>query len=318
MRRDRNVPLIVCFALVCCISGCYNQGTLSLVSYSKEAGVGYSVCVDGDYAYVTNNDGAVIFDVHQPRHPRQIGRIPTGVTFGICVKNGLAYISGERGLVIADVSDPANPRKLKEHMIREETHGVQVEGSYVYIATNAGLEILDAGDPGRITPVAHFGDSRAWGVVVCDGIAYLASDINGVEVIDVTNPGSPQKITTLADTKGAWDVHVYDEYLYVGCHRAGIAIFNISDEESHEPAGSFRDDDGGEALGVWGDGEHLYVADNFGIEALDVSDPANPYEIGEYSRVRGSHDICVDGEFIYVADASRGLIVLEFQGSQGR
>lgn len=318
MRKKRTLLLIVWLTLIVSISTGQSQGTLGLISYSKKAGVGYSVCVDKDYAYITNNDGVVIFDIHQPKHPRKVGKIPTGVTFGICVENNLAYISGESGLVITDVRDYANPKKLMEYAIEEETHRIQVEGSYVYIASNEGLEILDVSNPGKIIPIAHFGDSRAWGVDVCDGIAYLASFNNGVEVIDVTDPASPHKITTMAGTKGACDVHIHDEYLYVGCHGVGIVIFNISDKKSPQLTGRFCDDDGGEALGVWGDGKYLYIADNFGIEVLDVTDPSNPYEIGEYSRVRGAHDLYVDGKFIYVAEARKGLMVFQFRENERR
>jgi hypothetical protein len=62
----------------------------------------------------------------------------------------------------------------------------------------------------------------------------------------------------------------------------------------------------------------LYVADNFGVEVLDVKDPTSPYEIGEYARVNGAHDLYVDGTFVYVAEGRRGLIILEFNGTRAR
>lgn len=199
--------------LMCGVFSCHSQDTLKFKSYSKKAGVGYSVCVDKDYAYITNNDGVVVFDVHQPRRPQKVGTIRTGVTFGICVKQGLAYISGESGLLIADVRDPSNPQKLSEYAIKDETHAVRVDGPYAFVTGNRGLEILDVRDPDTILHLAHYGDDRAWGVEVRDGIAYLASDAHGVEVIDVTDPASPKKIGVVDSAKGAWDVHVHDEYL---------------------------------------------------------------------------------------------------------
>ena len=318
MRKLKIILLMESLMLISCISVCHSQGTLSLVSYSKKAGVGYSVCVDKDYAYITNNDGVVIFDVHQPKRPREVGKITTGVTFGICVKNGLAYISGSNGLVIADVRDPENPKILFEHAIAKKTQGVHVEGSYVYIASERGLEIWNVSNPGKVTPIAHIGDIAIREVDVHSGIAYMASPGNGVEVIDVTDPASPQKITTVAGTKGAWDVHIHNEYLYVGCHGYGIKILSLSDKKSPRIISSFRDNDGGEALGVWGDGKHLYVADNYNIEVLDVTDPTNPYEVDEYGNVIGAHDIFVDKNYIYVAEAKKGLIIFEVKQEQRR
>jgi len=316
VKKKFAVLLITWLALICCNSAGLGQGRLSLVSYTKKAGVGYSVCVNNNYAYVANNDGIAIFDVHQPEHPQKIGRLPAGVTFGICVKNDAAYISAKGGLVVSDVSDPANPKIINEYTTDKETHRVQVDGSFAYIAANEGLEILDVDDPENITSAAHFSAGRAKGIAVSGGIAYLACHGSGVEVIDVTDPFSPKKVTSIAGTKGAWDVHIHGEYLYVGRHGAGIAIFNLSDKKSPRLIGSFRDDDGGEAQGVWGDGRYLYVADNYGVEVLDISDPGNPFEIGAYGKVKGAHDLYVEGTTIYVASASKGLMILQFEAEQ--
>ena len=310
MRKIHAVLLIGWLTLTCCSCVRHSQGTLSFVCYCKEAGVGYGVCVDKGYAYVTNNDGVVIFNVQLPERPRKIGVISTGVTFGICVENDLAYVLGRHGLVIADVSEPANPKKLQEYVIEEYKQRVQVEDNYVYIASDSGLEILEASESGKITAIAQFGDGRARGIDVCDGIAYLAVPDNGVEVIDVTNPARPQKITTVDGTKGACDVHVHDEYLYVARHEAGIAILNISDKRSPKLVGSFRNDNGGEVKGVWGDGRYLFIVSNR-VEMFNVSEPTNPYEIGEYSK-RGGHDLCVDGKFVYIASGREGLLILQF------
>jgi len=293
-----------------------SQGTLSFVCYCKEAGVGYGVCVDKDYAYVTNNEGVVIFDVHQPTHPRKVVTIPTGVTFGICIENDLAYILGRRGLVIADVSDPANPKKLQDYIIKEYKQRVQVEDSYVYIASDVGLEILKVSNSKEITSVARYGNSRVRGIDVRNGIAYLAGPDNGIEVIDVTNPARPQKITTVSGTKGASDVHIHDEYLYVARSEAGIVILDISNKKLPKLVGSFHSDNGGEAKGIWGDGKYLFIVSNR-IEMLDVSNPTSPYVIGEYSK-RGGHDLCVDGKFVYVASGRKGLLILQFADNQER
>lgn len=312
---QRTLVLIMSLLSVFCIAA--GKEDLGLVSTSK-IGVGYNVDMAEGYAYVTNNDGVVIVDVRQPKRPRKVGMIPTGVTFGIYVDNGLAYISSESGLVIADVNDPENPEKLGECVIGNETHRIHVDGKYAYIASGDGLEILDVSDPGKITPMTHFRDSYSEGVDIIEGIAYLACHKNGVEVIDVKDPASPRMITTVAGTKGAWDVHIHGDCLYVGCHGNGIKILDISNKKAPRIIGSFHDDDGGEALGVWGDGKHLYVADNFNIEVLDVSDPANPFEVGKYNKVKGAHDICVAKNHIYVAEAKKGLIIFELKQPQNQ
>jgi hypothetical protein len=316
VRKTHFLLLMMSLILISCSSADTKQGILSLISYSKKAGVGYRVYVEDGYAYITNNKGVVIFDVRQPERPRKVGKIHAGVTFGIYVDNGLVYASGRSGLVIVDVNDLKNPVKLGEYIGKEETLCIHVDSKYAYISSNRGLEILDISDPGTVNRVAHYGDKWSEGVTVAEGIAYLACFSTGIQVIDVTVPASPQKITTVAGTEGAWDVHVHGDFLYAGCHGRGIKILNISDRKSPRIIGSYCDDDRGEALGVWGDGTRLYVADNYNIEVLDVSDPANPHEVGEYKKVAGAHDIFVDGDYIYVAEAKKGLIIFELKQDQ--
>ena len=110
-------------------------------------------------------------------------------------------------------------------------------------------------------------------------------------------------------TRGAWDVHVRGELLYLACHAAGIRILDISDRESPRVIAEFDDEDNGEAQGVWCDGEYVYVADNYGIEVLDIRESDSPREIGQYSGLSGAHDLYVAGGFIYVAEARKGLII---------
>ncbi len=50
---------------------------------------------------------------------------------------------------------------------------------------------------------------------------------------------------------------------------------------------------------------------------LDIKDPTSPYEIGEYNTVSGAHDFDVDGTFVYVAEARKGLVILELKDIGG-
>ena len=47
---------------------------------------------------------------------------------------------------------------------------------------------------------------------------------------------------------------------------------------------------------------------------LNVGDPTVPYEIGAYRRIEAAHELAVEGQFVYVADAKKGLVILEFKG----
>lgn len=299
------------------ISACQEASGLNLVSSSR-AGVAYGVFADAGYAYITNNEGVVIFDVHDPGRPREVSMILSGYTISVSVGNDLAYIAGERGLSIADVSNPAHPQLLADYDTNGPAQHASQAGDFVYIAGSEGLEIVNISDPSKPEKTAHLIGGEAWGIDYFEGIVYLAVPGSGVEVIDVNDPFSPQKIGVVAGTLNAWDIQIHKELAYVGCHASGIRILNLAKKESPQVIGRYLDDDGGEALGVWGDGEYLYVADNFSVEVLDISEPTKPQEIGEYGGLNGAHDIHVDNMYIYVAEGRKGLVTLELVGNEGR
>jgi len=301
---------LIIIALFCLTSACESQDILSYTGYSR-AGIGYDICIDNDLVYVTNNEGVVIFNIDEPKQPRKVSKIEAGVTFGVCVSGGLAYIASGTNLIIADVTDPSNPEILLEFPLKDETHGIRVDGSIVYVCSHRGLIILDAGNPKDVSEIAHYGDQDMREIEIRDGIAYIACPQVGVEVIDVRNLLAPVKIATLPDTERAWDVHIHENQLYVGCHASGIAIFRISENKIPEKLGVFRDDDGGEATGVWGNGKLLFVEDNSHLEILDISDPANPIEIAENKRGEG-HSLCIKGNYVYIASYRKGLLVFQY------
>jgi hypothetical protein len=196
---------------------------------------------------------------------------------------------------------------------------VHVAGNFAFVADGPdGLEILDVRDPHNPAEVAQLnngGDDVALELV--GDTIYLANSQNGLEIIDVADPHSPEMIRAVSGTEGVQDVYVGEDWLYVACHGQGIKIIHTTGDQAFHVIGTFFDGGKGEALGVWATGSRLYVADNRdGLEVLDVSDPAVPYEIAEFggsSRTRAVHNLFSDGEFIYLADGWSGLMIVVFK-----
>ena len=312
-------PVFICIALsiniaVFSCDGAHNTGkdrSLKIISTTRAGSVPYGVYAENGYAYITNNNDLLIFDVHDPEDPEKVGAILTGVTFSLTVKNGLAYTVGEKGHII-DVNNPSKPLMISELPLRGSGHSIWVEDTFAYVTTSEGLEIIDISDPARPSRVSHCSEGPARGIVCVDGIAYVANRINGLEIIDVTIPSAPQKIKTLPGTQAAWNIHIHEDQLFLGRHEYGIEIYNIKEKKSPRLIGRFCDDDGGEALSVWGNNDYLYVADNFGVEVLDINDPAHPRQIEELGRLGCTHDIIVEGRLLFIASVKEGLIILDF------
>jgi len=100
-----------------------------------------------------------------------------------------------------------------------------------------------------------------------------------------------------------------EELLFLACHGRGVKIVDMS-ASPPEVIGQFND--GGEAYGVTVAGPYAFVADlQEGVKLLDVSDPKEPKKVAEYKEAH-PHSIHYDGRYIYLADESMDLVVLEY------
>ncbi len=164
------------------------------------------------------------------------------------------------------------------------------------------------------------GDSRALGgansitTVVIDGKTYavVAARVdNGVQIIDISDPSSPQAITAITDgqsgtfteLKGASYITtvVIDGKTYAlvaAFGDNGVQIINISDPASPQATASISNNQGffnkladpwGITTVVIGDKTYALVAarDDHSVQIMDISDPANPVYTSYFSRGMG-------------------------------
>jgi len=71
-------------------------------------------------------------------------------------------------------------------------------------------------------------------------------------------------------------------------------------------------DTSGWAAGVAVSGNYAYVADGyFGLQVINVSNPANPQRVGGYDTSGFAYRVAVSGNYAYVADGFGGLQVID-------
>jgi len=282
-------------------------------------GITYDVHVEGNNAYLTNNQGVDILDISDISNPRKIStiRIQDGA-FGIYVKDGVAYIAGETGLTITDVSDPEHPETLGSFYDGGVNRNVRIQGSYAYVTDyEDGLEIVDISDLSNPVMVGRYSLGDARGVEVVGDIAYVTSPGTGLRVLNISNPADPKIIRSVPGTGSAGSICVHDDRIYLGCYGQGARIVSITDPLNPRVVGDFS---AGirEASGVYGDVDLLFVVDQTSggdVILLDVSDPEAPQELARYTNLN-AHDVFYDGNFGYIATVSRGMFILEY-GPEG-
>jgi hypothetical protein len=177
---------------------------------------------------------------------RFVGNWPFGYSYAVTYDEtrSLAFCGSGGGVYILDVSTPSSPVKLSEGIhTRDFVNGL-------------------------------FYDSSSQRL-------YIADDIDGLEIWDVSMPASPMKFGYCDTPSYAMDVYVSGSYAYVADYYSGLRIIDVIDPSNPSEVGYY--DTPGHALGVYVSSSYAYVADYYGgLRIIDVIDPSNPYEAGYY------------------------------------
>lgn len=275
------------------------------------------VAFAGDRAYVVDPwSGLHVIDVADPANPVDLGSIDTtGYPFGVAVAGDHAFLAADSGgMVVVDISDPTDPRELAALPIWGGADAVTVVDNVAYVAAGSnGLVLVDVTDPVAPTEVGQWGTtSIARDVAVRDGLAYLAGEGGGLHVVDVTNPSQPLDVGSI-DTPGwaaAVAVTVGTGIACVADDFAGLAVVDLAAEDIVATLPG-----AGESVGVAVGSGHSWVTDEAGfLRVLDVTDPAQPYELSALATDATLGDLIVLGDRAYLASPDGRLLVYDVIG----
>ncbi len=105
-------------------------------------------------------------------------------------------------------------------------------------------------------------------------------------------------------------------YAYIA-NNSGMVIIDINDRANPELVSIVKTSDasfsnGGEAYGIAGNDEYLFVGDlQEGVEIWDIISPSTPQLIETDSQF-APHSLILEGEVIYLADQDKSFVALEY------
>ncbi len=157
------------------------------------------------------------------------------------------------------------------------------------------------------------GSGNAYSVAVSVSTVFVADDVVGLQILDISNVSAPiLRSTYSAGSGSARGVAVSGSTVFVADWNAGLKILDVSNPSapilrSTYPAGSGFSND------VAVSGSTVFVADwNAGLKILDVSNPSAPILRSTYSAGSGNAcGIAVSGSMLFIADDVGGLQVLD-------
>lgn len=290
----------------------------TLVATLDTPGYAFDVMVAGDRAYVADGGSGVhVVDVSNPSAPSLISTFDTpGLARTLQLEGDLLYLADVgSGLLVLDVANPAAPVKLTGFDSSGDVWGIDVQGEHVFLAAfDHGVQILRVGAvaPDLLTLGSFTPADEAKGIFVDGRYAYVGADLNGLVILDVSNPLAPTLVGNLDPPSGGVSEGVFasGDLAFLAEGVAGLRIIDVSNPAS--PTLIATHNTPGSAIGVFVAGDLAYVADGTagGLQIVDVSDPASPDSVGSLNSAGAATGIWVWGDFAYLADGGPGVQVI--------
>ncbi len=272
------------------------------------------VTVDGDHAFVANrSDGVIIIDVSDPTAPVTVGSTTLSLHGRrVEIRGRYAYNAGGDFNVI-DISDRTNPVQVATLNTPDLAQELRVRGDYAYIGDyNGGFTVVDISDPLVPQVTAHMSlPGPIFDVEIAGDRAYAVGRGTAPHLIDISDPTAPVLIATAGpvcvDAHGA---ELHGEYLYIADF-LGDMLRVVDARELATPI-QVATAIGGIPHDMVICGNRMYEIDrDTGLHILDISDPANAFELGNLAMANYPVDIVTDGHFVYTATRENGLQIID-------
>jgi hypothetical protein len=234
------------------------SGSIPSTSWVQSSSSGAAgLHLEDDRAYIAAYEkGLQIFDISNPDAPTLLSTLSTGdYSWDVWVHDGFAYIADFNiGVSIIDVSSPEEPNLVGTVSWADRYPTAEIlrgEGNTIYVAaSDHGLVTIDISDPHNPVIASSYRPIRignAEGLTVRDGVVYLtqgselelqAGDMqiefattidNGLHIIDMSNPYTPQLISKLNFVGWVEGVHVAGKYVYIANGFNGVRSIDVND-----------------------------------------------------------------------------------------
>lgn len=224
---------------------------------------------------------------------------PAGRDFeDLSVDGGRAYLAAWGfGVFVVDLTDPSAPAELGRFQFPFAT-AIEAHGDRVYVAstTNGGIfRVLDVSDPAHPAELGSINTSQTFDLTVRGTYAFLADGAafgdGGLRVVDVSDPTQPNVVgqETGCPYAGGIDVSADGKTVYLACESDenfanALRIIDTTDPTTPHLIGtvalpgSTQLPDYNAAHAVIVDGTIAYVANEYGVDEVDISDAAHPVQ----------------------------------------
>lgn len=282
----------------------------TLLGYYDEAcmipefeGGGYwyspDIYVEDSLAYVSGGN-LTVYNISDPSSIHEVGSCGNVEGYAFSIVDTLMYIVNTDGFDIISISDPTSPVVIgswTKPVASKKIYDITVKDNIAYVLDFASfgggsLSIVDVADPTNPQEIITCnGNDSGTSVFVIDSLVIMGSTIYGFDILDISDPSSPQLLYN-GSSQNVIDLFAVDHLLYVAIDsyhgKVCFKIYDISNPSSPKllstnsiGAGGYRE--------IQVENDIAYMAGEYGgFQILDVSNPLNVYELGCYANAGGN------------------------------
>lgn len=182
-----------------------------------------------------------------------------GTGYDVALADSFAFVAAGAQFLKVGISDPRYPNLVYQGYYPRDCYGVSIAGPVACVALGQlGMACwrIDTIPPTQVGWLDTQGKARA--IAAADGLAFVADGLNGLVVVDISNPAQPSFVAELALKGYANGVAVQDTLVYVTCGAGGIAVVNAADRARPQLVTQLP---GGYAMGVCPVGRYVFAGD---------------------------------------------------------
>jgi len=265
------------------LSNQLSEGLTKIGQLDVDFGNAFSVIqAETNLLFVSGLSGGVTFiDVSNKSDPQVLGNYWNGGEIvDALYKDGYCYTANlETGIETLDYSDYNDITSIGSFYDGGQCHDLEFIGfTTLYAADGSGgLEIFRVNTPGNFTKVKaeKFGVSQVLGIRAdpLNNIAFLMCGSDGIVVLEISRPTTPQVITILKD--GITNAQKADSSalaLYVADGENGLKIYNYSDQNNIHLTSQFEISSGFCNFFEWDVAKKAYMTDGNYLYQLNITD----------------------------------------------
>ena len=235
------------------------------------------------------------------------------------IQDDLLFVCFPHGLVIYDISDSTSAVELSGVAV-DAANDIEIAGDYAYVACGhdntynqfiAGLAVVDITDPAAPVLInKYLTIDRARGLYIDGNRLYLATAYEGIMVFDISEPTAPTVLGTFGQLTHPYDIVVRDTLGFTNLTNE-FRIINVADPTDISLISTY--DPLGYPVRIDLRGNYAFVACDFGLMTIDISNPAIPTSADYFGidPLESLTDMHLDGNRVYLGARETDVEVLD-------